>query len=98
MTNAERRTRIGRRSGQRACPFGLLKVFETHCIPIDCVVGTSMGGAIGGLYAAGISAHEIEDLLLSTPKYRFSNCFNGTEKKRCASSIFRSPLKRSPLT
>jgi NTE family protein len=50
--------------------LGVLKVFETHRIPIDCVVGTSMGGAIGGLYAAGISAHEIEDLLLSTPKYR----------------------------
>lgn len=29
-----------------------------------------MGGAIGGLYAAGVSARDIEQLLLRTPKYR----------------------------
>lgn len=50
--------------------LGVLKAFEQHGIQIDQIVGTSMGGAIGGLYAAGISAGDIEKLLLHTPKYR----------------------------
>src|ERR1700757_589425 len=29
-------------------------------IPIDCIVGTSMGAIVGGLYAAGMSAQELE--------------------------------------
>jgi len=50
--------------------LGVLKAFERHEIQIDRIVGTSMGGAIGGLYAAGIPAWDIEQLLLKTPKYR----------------------------
>lgn len=50
--------------------LGVLKAFERHGIPVDAIVGTSMGGAIGGLYAAGIPAGDIEDLLYHTPKYR----------------------------
>ncbi|MGG6310669.1 patatin-like phospholipase family protein [Paenibacillus macerans] len=50
--------------------LGVLKAFERHEIPVDEIVGTSMGGAIGGLYAAGIPADEIENLLNHTPKYR----------------------------
>lgn len=50
--------------------LGVLKAFDKHEIRIDRLVGTSMGGAIGGLYAAGIPAAEIENLLLSTRKYR----------------------------
>jgi NTE family protein len=49
---------------------GVLKVFERNQIHVDRIVGTSMGGAIGGLYAAGISASAIEELIASTPKYR----------------------------
>src|SRR5688572_6075640 len=44
---------------------GVLKAFEEHEIPIDYVVGTSMGGIIGGCYAAGMSPDEIEDMVLS---------------------------------
>jgi NTE family protein len=44
---------------------GVLKALEEHEIPIDYVVGTSMGGIIGGCYAAGMSPDEIEDMVLS---------------------------------
>lgn len=50
--------------------IGVLKVFEAHRIPVGYVIGTSMGGAIGGLYAAGISARELEDIIVNTPKHR----------------------------
>jgi NTE family protein len=56
--------------------IGILKVLERENIPIDYIAGTSMGGIIGGLYAAGYSAGELEsivqkidwnDLLSDTP-------------------------------
>jgi len=40
--------------------IGVLKVLEEMRIPVDMVVGTSMGAIVGGLYAAGISPEEIE--------------------------------------
>ncbi len=39
---------------------GVLKVIEQLNIPIDVVVGTSMGSIVGGLYALGLSPDEIE--------------------------------------
>ncbi|ANP80138.1 patatin [Bacillus sp. B25(2016b)] len=51
--------------------IGVLKVLKKHNIPIDFIAGTSMGGAIGGLIAAGIDVEEIEDFVLTTtPSYR----------------------------
>ncbi|MGA9856078.1 MAG: patatin-like phospholipase family protein [Gammaproteobacteria bacterium] len=38
---------------------GVLKVLEELRVPIDCVVGTSMGSIVGGLYASGMSAEQI---------------------------------------
>ena len=46
--------------------IGVLKVMEEMHIPVDMVVGTSIGSIIGGLYAAGWSAERIEQLLLKT--------------------------------
>ncbi|MBN1482736.1 patatin-like phospholipase family protein [candidate division KSB1 bacterium] len=45
---------------------GVLKVLEEENIPIDVIVGSSIGGVIGGLYAAGYSPDEIIDLARST--------------------------------
>ncbi len=44
---------------------GVLKALEESEIPIDYVVGTSMGGIIGGCYAAGMSPSQIEEIVLS---------------------------------
>ncbi|HHM02611.1 MAG TPA: hypothetical protein ENJ15_06320 [Caldithrix abyssi] len=40
--------------------IGVLKVLEKAGIQPDLIVGTSIGGVVGGLYAAGYSAREIE--------------------------------------
>jgi len=40
--------------------IGVLKKIEQLNIPIDVVVGTSMGSIVGGLYAMGLSPDEIE--------------------------------------
>ncbi|MCP3956511.1 MAG: BamA/TamA family outer membrane protein [bacterium] len=44
---------------------GVLKVFEEMRIPIDYIGGTSMGAIAGGLYAAGLSADELEEAVLT---------------------------------
>jgi NTE family protein len=40
--------------------IGVLKVLEEMRIPIDCIAGTSMGALVGGGYASGMSAEEID--------------------------------------
>ncbi len=48
-----------------AAEVGVLKVLESAGIKADYVAGTSMGAVIGGLYAAGYKATEIERMLLN---------------------------------
>jgi NTE family protein len=43
--------------------IGVLQWLEEHRIPISYVAGTSMGGLVGGMYAAGKSPAEIRDLV-----------------------------------
>ncbi len=43
--------------------IGVIKVLERERIPVDCIVGTSMGAVVGSLYASGLSATEIETQL-----------------------------------
>ncbi|EDZ62757.1 phospholipase, patatin family [Sulfurimonas gotlandica GD1] len=45
---------------------GVLKVLEENKIPVDIIVGTSMGSFVGGLYASGRSADDIEQMLVSS--------------------------------
>ncbi len=41
----------------------IIKYLEEQQIPIDMVLGTSMGGLIGGLYALGYTADELDTLV-----------------------------------
>jgi NTE family protein len=43
--------------------IGVLKWFEEHHIPVDYIAGTSMGGLVGGFYAAGVSPAELRKLI-----------------------------------
>ena len=56
---------------------GVLKALEENGIPVDYVVGTSMGGIIGGCYAAGMSPSEIEAMILSD---QFLGWINGASE------------------
>ncbi len=42
---------------------GVIKALEELGVPIDYIAGTSMGAIIGGIYAAGYSADELEQVL-----------------------------------
>ncbi|MEM7049754.1 MAG: patatin-like phospholipase family protein [Acidobacteriota bacterium] len=49
-----------------AAHVGLLQVLEEQQVAVDCVVGTSMGAIVGGLYAAGWTPAELEGHLRDT--------------------------------
>ncbi|MET3131823.1 NTE family protein [Oxalobacteraceae bacterium GrIS 1.11] len=46
--------------------IGVLHVLRDMRVPIDMVVGTSMGGVVGGAYAAGVSVAELEQMARET--------------------------------
>ncbi|MGH8372143.1 MAG: patatin-like phospholipase family protein [Gammaproteobacteria bacterium] len=46
-----------------AAHVGALEALEQLHIPVDCIAGTSIGAIIGGLYAAGMSAQQLDQVL-----------------------------------
>lgn len=46
-----------------AAHIGVIEHIESLGIPVDMVLGTSMGGLIGGLYALGYSTEEMDSLV-----------------------------------
>lgn len=67
--NIEGRPRVGLVLGgggaKGAAEVGALKVLEELDTPIDFIAGTSIGSIVGGLYACGYKAEDIEQLFLS---------------------------------
>jgi NTE family protein len=54
---------LGGGGARGAAHIGVLKELERLRIPVDAIVGTSMGAIVGGLYATGMSASELEQLV-----------------------------------
>jgi len=52
---------LGGGGARGSAHIGVIKVLEELHIPVDYVVGTSMGSIVGGAYAAGKSTKEMED-------------------------------------
>ena len=46
--------------------IGVLKVLEREGIDVCCITGNSMGSLVGGLYAAGYTAAELESIAVHT--------------------------------
>jgi len=54
---------LGGGGARGAAHIGVLKELERQRIPIDVITATSMGAIVGGLYASGMSASELESLV-----------------------------------
>jgi NTE family protein len=74
---------------------GVLKVLEENDIPIDYIVGTSMGSIVGGFYAAGYSPEEIEAIVSSQ---EMQNWVVGVVEKKYQFSYKQQPIDPSWLT
>ena len=46
-----------------AAHIGVIKVLQEYRVPIDCVVGTSMGSLVGAAFASGTSVPDMEKLV-----------------------------------
>jgi NTE family protein len=49
--------------------IGVIRVLEENNIPIDYIAGTSIGAIVGGLYAAGFTPDQMEELFRSDNFY-----------------------------
>ncbi|WP_066225380.1 patatin-like phospholipase family protein [Formosa haliotis] len=61
-----------------ALHLGVLKAFEEADIQINAISGTSIGSIIGALYAQGLKADELLDLMM---KSTFAKIFKFTKRK-----------------
>ncbi len=52
--------------------IAIIRVLEENNIPIDYIAGTSIGAIVGGLYAAGFTCDEMEELFKSDDFYFWS--------------------------
>lgn len=52
---------LGGGSARGMAHIGVLKVFEREKIPVDRIVGTSIGALVGAAYALGITPEEMEE-------------------------------------
>jgi len=48
-----------------AAHIGVFKLLEELDIPVDCIVGTSIGSIMGGLYSLGYSAGELDSIMMA---------------------------------
>ncbi len=61
---------------------GVLKALEAAQVPVDMIVGTSMGAIIGGLYASGMKADDLEREILAVD---WGGLFNRSEPRQLLS-------------
>lgn len=54
---------LGGGGARGAAHIGVLQELERMRIPVDVIVGTSVGAIVGGLYSSGMSATELEELV-----------------------------------
>ncbi len=75
--------------------IGTLKALEENNIPIDYITGTSMGGIVGAMYAAGYSPLQIEKVALSP---EFQDWVGGRFKSDYSYFFQKQPINPSIIT
>ena len=94
---------LGGGGAKGAAHIGVLKYIEEIGIPVDYVVGTSMGSIIGGLYALGYSPNEIERLIsnLDWSQYMSNSVertdISSVDKQRRSTYLINIPFSHGEL-
>lgn len=93
---------LGGGGAKGAAEVGALKVLEEAHIPVDYIVGTSIGAIVGGLYSIGYDAYDLDSLfrgqdwlfLLSDEVNRKDKTFLSKEEKDTYVLSFPFSLKK----
>ena len=94
---------LGGGGAKGSAHIGVLKYIEEMGIPVDYVVGTSMGSIIGGLYSLGYSPDEMQGLIsnLDWSVYITNSVdrrsLSSAEKRRRSSYLFSIPFNTGEL-
>ena len=72
---------LGGGGAKGAAHVGVLRVLDELRVPVDCVVGTSMGALVGGAFASGTGAPELEQAILAIP-WGDTIAFQGQRKRQ----------------
>ncbi len=75
--------------------IGTLKLIDSLNIPIDYIVGTSIGGIAGGLYSIGYSGDDLEKLVHETD---WEEIFSDTPERQLLPYFVRKESGRYQLT
>jgi NTE family protein len=80
--------------------IGVLKVLETSKVPVHMIVGTSAGSFVGGLYAYGYNAFQLQKIALSIEKGDIADISipdNGFIKGDKLEEYVNSMVKNTPI-
>lgn len=78
-----------------AAEIGVLKVIEELKIPIDFVVGTSIGSIVGGMYSVGYTPEEIQKVVSNLD---FVGLLLGGSDRKLKTITQKADIKKYPLT
>lgn len=85
--------------GARGASFiGVLKCLEELDIPIDYVVGSSMGSIVGGIYALGYSPDEMAEIISSLEWKKYvgnhidRSCYSSDLRERYSTQVVNIPF------
>ncbi len=91
---------LGAGSSKGFAHIGVLKVIESHKIPVHMIVGTSAGSFVGSLYAYGFDAFELQKLSFGIRKddiIDFTIPDNGFIKGEKLEGYINNALKNTPM-
>src|ERR1051325_11995671 len=74
--------------------IGVLQILDSAKIPVNLIVGTSMGAIIGGLYAAGYSPEELQHMAERT---NWSDVFNYSDDSHRPDRTFAKKDEKASL-
>ena len=80
--------------------IGVLKVLESHKVPVHMVVGTSAGSFVGSLYAYGYTPYELQAIALAIQKDDVADYIlpdNGFVKGEKLETFINTKVKYTPI-
>ncbi len=91
---------LGAGSSKGFAHVGVIKILESNKIPVHMIVGTSVGSAVGSLYAYGFNAFELQKLSFSIEQKDILDLTlpdNGFIKGEKLEEFINKTLKNTPI-